>query len=322
MKVILIRDATTNYTGGIEKHCEDLVHLLDNESNLTIEDMVYLPYNYNKLLRKTIFEYKSLYTYIENSNCDIVHIHGFMSFGVVQTLIAAKRLKKRVVYSPHFHPFKYIEHPLIGKIFFNLLIRPVLNYVERIICINNEDTAFFKKYHQNVIRIPHWIKSSTTFDGALTLNRKNMILFIGRNEANKGLEHLYNLPYNKYEVHCVTRGELKRTDFIQHQDITDDELNELYNRASVVVVPSRYEAFSLVALEALGHGVPIVISERVRIADYLVGKRGFRIFKYHDFEGFNDAIQSVIGESFDKKILLSPFDFDYIKSQYYKVYMG
>lgn len=320
MKVLLIRDITTNYTGGIKKHCEDLANLFHHESDLDVVDMIDLPFHYNAFLRKKIFEYKSLYTYISESSCDVVHIHGFMSIGVIQALIVAKRLKKRVLYSPHFHPFKYIEHPFYGKMFFYTFLRPLLRFVEKIICINNEDSAFFKKFHENVTQIPHW--ANHVFSGVFSQQTdKRIILFIGRNDSNKGLEHLYNLSNNEYEVHCVTRGELKRTDFIQHQDISDNELNELYSKASVVVVPSRYEAFSLVALEALEHGTPIVISERVRIADYLVGEKGYRIFKYHDFEGFNAAVQSVIGESFDREVLLSPFNSDYVKSQYYKAYM-
>lgn len=94
-----------------------------------------------------------------------------------------------------------------------------------------------------------------------------MVLFVGRNDTNKGIEHLYSLPDN-YRVHCVCKGTVKRNDFILHQNLGDAELACLYRQASVVVVPSRYEAFSLVALEALQYHTPVVISERVRIGDY------------------------------------------------------
>jgi len=43
--------------------------------------------------------------------------------------------------------------------------------------------------------------------------------------------------------------------------VTDPDLAVAYSRASVVLVPSRAEGFGLPALEAMAHGVPVVVSE-------------------------------------------------------------
>lgn len=320
MKVLIIRSKSMSFNGGIKRHCEELILQINHYKDLDILPIREVLDKRIKIIRKSVFNSNDLKKYIQESNCDVVHVHGFMSIGAIQAINMAYKLRKKIVYSPHFHPFKYLQNPLIGKLAFNLLIRPILYKVDSIITINNEDTSFFKKLHKNVTRIPHWYNPSNFNEEQKISKENNFILFVGRNEANKGLEHLYQLP-PKYEVHCVTKGPLLRNDFVLHENVSEQELNMLYNKASVVVVPSRYEAFSLVALEALSHHTPIVISDRVRIGDYLKGNKGYKIFKYHDYQSFNKAIEEVLlQENIDFKKLLLPFDINEIREKYYKVY--
>ena len=142
-----------------------------------------------------------------------------------------------------------------------------------------------------------------------------------RNNENKGLEHLYQLP-SIYQVHCVTKGPLKRHDFILHERISDTELNKLYDETSAVIVPSRYEAFSLVALEALSHHTPIIISDRVRIGDYLTGGKGYKIFKYHNYDDFNQSVKEILSSNdiINYNKLLSPFNATLVREKYYHIY--
>lgn len=319
-RILIIRDKTLSFTGGIKKHCDELKELMECYKDIEILPIEDLPCKYVKLIRKFRYNSNSLRQYIINSKCDIVHVHGFMSLGVIQAINTAYNLNKEIIYSPHFHPFQYLQNPIYGKLFFYSFIKPILYKVKTIVTINKEDTLFFKKYHHNVINIPHW--NTHVENNVPSTNSKlpNSLLFVGRNDSNKGLEHLYQLP-SQYKVHCVTKGPLLRDDFILHQNISDTELNKLYEQVSVVVIPSRYEAFSLVALEALSHHTPIVISDRVRIGDYLTGEKGYKIFKYHDYLSFNKSIKDILQQKdIDYKQLLSPFDVNKIKKIYYKLY--
>lgn len=319
MKISIVRDKPINFGGGIKKHCDDLYNLFYNDTNLQIVKIVDFPFWHIPILNKSITRFDCLYQHLKSSNCDVVHIHGFMSIIVIQAFIVAKIQKKRIIYSPHFHPFEYLRCPFLGRIFFHIFIKPLLSFAEKIVTINNEDTNFFKKYHKNVYKVPHW--TNEVKETSIVNRKKNMILFIGRNDSNKGLEHLYSLPRDKYEIHCVTGGVLKRDDFIQHKNISNKELSILYQEASIVVVPSRYEAFSLVALEALMHKVPIIISDRVRIGDYLLGDKGFRIFKYSDYKDFNKSITEILkDENIDFSSLIKPFSIEHIKITYETIY--
>lgn len=319
IRIVLIRNVSpNNLFGGIRKHCENLYSLFQNDKDIIIAPITNIPGGYISCINKRYFYISDLYKYLKNVNCDIVHIHGFMSLDIFQTILIAKLVKKKIVYSPHFHPFQYLQHPNMGKFYFYTLLRPVLKFVSTIITISQTDTLFFKKYHNNVIAIPHQFESNITFKSNIK-KQENMILFVGRNEENKGLFHLYKLP-PKYEVHCVTKGLLDRKDFIIHSNISNEELDDLYNKASLVVIPSRYEAFSYVALEAFAHETPVVMSDTVKIADYLQNLKGYRTFKYGDIENFLQAVDETIGISVDREAILSNFKKSTIKEMYRSAY--
>lgn len=320
--VILIRNVSPNNSfGGIRKHCDNLYELFREDQTIFIPHISNIPSNYIKFINKRYFHFSDLYQYIKKANCDIIHLHGFMTLDILQVLIVAILLKKNIVYSPHFHPFKYLRRPMLGRLFFYLCLKFFLHCISAIITISNEDTIFFRKYHNNVIKIPHYFDNSNKKVIDSVTKKKHMILFIGRNESNKGIEHLYHLS-SKYEVHCVTNGELLRSDFIIHNKISDDDLSKLYDEASLVVIPSRYEAFSYVALEAFSHNTPVVMSDRVQIAEYLNGIKGFNTFKYCDYEDFNRTVDKTIGTEVEMEKILDIFNKEIVKKKYQDVYIN
>ena len=209
----------------------------------------------------------------------------------------------------------------MGKIFFKLITKKVLRDISVVFTINNEDTFFFKKYHKSVIRIPHWAK----YEIPSTPPTKNpkMVLFVGRlNESNKGFEHLYHLPIDKYEIHCVGKGDVfLRPDMKIHTNISDEELAALYQQSSLLVVPSRYEAFSYVTLEALANYTPVVLSDRVRIADYLNGFSGVSCFKFNDYDDFALKVENTIGKDVNPYDIIGTFSPQVIKEKYKSAYL-
>ena len=315
-KILYVRQ---NMLGGTDNYCKALYNLFQGDDELQplpVEDIPDIPsrlfhYYYKpKALREAI------------SRADIVHINGYTAMGSIQAFIEAKRQHKRIVYTAHWHPFECLGHPLLGKLFFNVLFKHAIKrYADVVTTINREDTLFFKAIHPKVIQIPHWFTPLPLVNRPA--KKSNMILLVGRaDNPVKGIEHLYHLPEGQYEVHCVGRGPIKRKDFHQYNELNDRELAKLYAEASLLVIPSKYEAFSYAALEAMSYGTPVLMSERVRIADYLDGVKGYHIFQYGNYEEFVQKVASTIGIAVDSDTIIQRFSPEKNKENYRALYLG
>ncbi len=107
-----------------------------------------------------------------------------------------------------------------------------------------------------------------------------------------------------------------------HFNIPFEELCSLYAKASLLVVPSRYEAFSYAALEALSYGTPVLLSDRVRIADYLTNINGISIFKYQNFKEFVDKVHEGVKMVVTSDDVKKVFDETIIKEKYKQVFLS
>ena len=321
IRVLQIRETPVTKCAGIDANCQGLISLFEGDDQIEMLPTVDYTKHKEPILHQCWLDRKEICDSIEKYNPDIVHVHGSFSFTLPVSVSCARKYRKPIVFSGHFHPFYSLKRPFMGKLFFNLVTRFVLKKVDLVFTINNEDTKQMSKYHDNVVKIPHW--SKYTDKGNKDDKVSNMILFIGRlDESNKGIEHLFHLPENKYEIHCVGRGETQlRGDMIKHTNISDEELASLYKKASLLVVPSRYEAFSYVTIEALMCNTPAVLSDRVRIADHLTGIQGYSVFKYHDYEAFVKAVEDTIGKTVDTDKVASVFDPVFIKQKYKDAYL-
>lgn len=157
-----------------------------------------------------------------------------------------------------------------------------------------------------------------------------MILFVGRIEALKGIEtlikaiaKLQNEGFLETNPICLSiiggeagvseeemsaemarlqamRLESGLNDIVQFLGKRDqDTLQYYYSAAEIVVVPSHYESFGLVALEAMACGTPVVASETGGLA-FLVrdGETGF-----HVPAGNVDALSERIKEVLSDEVL-------------------
>jgi glycosyltransferase involved in cell wall biosynthesis len=75
--------------------------------------------------------------------------------------------------------------------------------------------------------------------------------------------------------------------------ISDALVDLAYGTADVTLVPSRYEAFSRVVIEAWAHSCPVVVTEGVALAP-LVAQSGGAVIRYGDHRGAADDIAKLL----------------------------
>lgn len=100
-------------------------------------------------------------------------------------------------------------------------------------------------------------------------------------------------------------------------------LNEYYNSASAMIFPSKSEGFSLVIIEAMAAGVPVIINEKLQF------KLAEECLRYTDEGTFNDIIETEIldpnklkelSEKARNAVLLH-YSWDKISEDYYKTWV-
>jgi glycosyltransferase involved in cell wall biosynthesis len=120
---------------------------------------------------------------------------------------------------------------------------------------------------------------STQFTGdnsvwSSIVHRKKIVLFIGRMEPRKGFDILLDawklsqLSKKGYELHmCGELGQNLPTEFRNVEGvhfkgkITELEKQDYLSSSRLVVVPSRFESFGIVTLEAMGNHTPVLVSD-------------------------------------------------------------
>lgn len=322
IRVLQIREAPLTKCAGIDANCQGLIDLFDSDDDIQMLPTIDYTRHTVPIMHQYYLDKEEICMSIESLHPDLIHIHGAFSFTLSVAVKCARKYYLPIVLSPHFHPFWALRRPLMGRIFFQLITKRVLRYINTVFTINNEDTAHFSRYHKNVVRIPHWSKFN--IPTVKPVKNPTMILFVGRlDESNKGFEHLSYLPKGEYEIHCVGKGNITlRSDMIKHTNISNEELVQLYQKASLLVVPSRYEAFSYVTLEALTNYTPVLVSDRVRIADYLDEISGVNSFKYQDYDDFVLKVKETIGSEVKPEVISSIFQPEQIKKIYKSAYLS
>ena len=143
-KILFIRKAPFSGTNGTIRYCETLFKMFCNDTELQPLAIENYP-TIKSFLFHYYYKIPSLAKAIKNA--DIVHVNGYTDMGTVQALIIAAFYKKHIVYTAHWHPFAMLRHPFRGKFFFMVFLKKIIElFVDKVVCINNEDYHFFSSF--------------------------------------------------------------------------------------------------------------------------------------------------------------------------------
>lgn len=202
----------------------------------------------------------------------------------------------------------------------------VIKKAKRIIAVSNDNSKLIQKcfpeakpivvhagYDPKIFNIQEYNKEEILSKYNIEYTGQKIVLYAGRLSYLKGVDILLKaakIYEKKTDAITIIAGngalrkdlkklakelDLKNVYFIGHR--SQKTLKKLYNIADVFAMPSRQEAFGLVAIEALACGLPVVCSETGGMKDYITSKFG-KLIKVEDEEALAKALLYVINNRY------------------------
>lgn len=210
---------------------------------------------------------------IDSFRPDVVHLHSSFAGLVLRPALAARSQAPSVIYCPHGWAFSRetgrLSHQ-ISKAAENLLARTT----DRIICISADEFNEAVRAGISADRltlVPNGISKTRPEQppvAAIWPSKKAKVLFIGRLDRQKGYDLLIEaarLLEDVLDVRIVGASVVNKFDGpAVPPNVTllgwldRREIETHLEAADLVVIPSRWEAFGLVALEAMRAAKPIL----------------------------------------------------------------
>jgi 1,4-alpha-glucan branching enzyme len=214
---------------------------------------------------------------ISKYDLDVIHFHAGAG-----GIFVLKKLKLKAIVTAHTNNYMF-QYRRLGK-FSKRLLSPLEKYTykiaDRILSVSN----YVKK---NLIRdykiprfkirvVPNGVNAGTFYPISNGSHNIKDVLYVGRIDKRKGLKFLIEAVERLITAHpsirltVVGKGayakEIKA--YVQDKDVRHHivflgwkdsrALNQLYNKATVYVMPSIIEGFGMTLLEAMACGCPVI----------------------------------------------------------------
>jgi glycosyltransferase involved in cell wall biosynthesis len=205
----------------------------------------------------------------------IIHLHSTFAGATLRPLLAIVHRSAGIIYCAHGWAWDrpmpiFVKRIVIGIELF------LSKITDRIVCISEHDknTAIEVGISPKKLTVIHnAVNTQTPAMKAVTATwpeKKLRLLFVGRLDRQKGVDILLSaLTLLDDNVHAVIAGASVLADdknLVMPANVskigwlTPGELETLFANAHVLIVPSRWEGFGLIAAEAMRAGLPVIAS--------------------------------------------------------------
>lgn len=266
---------------------------------------------------------------LKRARFDLVHIQepGVTGFS---TLVAAKIMQLPISGYLHFIP-EQIDRVIWGR--FENLLTPIINVYIRLV-YNLYDAIetpshFFANYLKRIgVKKPIEVISNGvgvniykpgamnfSLRKSLGISKDDILFFyLGRLDGDKNVETLIKaLPFTDKNIRLLIVGRGKKYKTLRKESerlevsgkliwvkyITDNEMPDYYHAADVFSIMSPYEGQSIVTLQAVSSGLPVIAADAGALPELVKDKVNGFLVKTYDF---NDLSKKMNTLSRDKKL--------------------
>ncbi len=267
---------------------------------------------------------------------DIYHAHSYGYFHVNVSAFVKNLKDTPFVITPHFHPEWSMwggeSRKKIRGIYDSLIAQSVIDSADAVIGVSRNEISLLSKrldvpdskvsiipngiYPEKFTPIPHGDEFRSRFD-----IREKMVLYTGRLASNKGLltlvESIPSILKENPDTTFVIIGEdegmqeeiLKRAGELDVHSklkmigyISDYDLfKTAYSAADVFVLPSEYEAFGIVLLEAMMCETPCVATRVGGVPEVVEDGKTGMLVEYADPAGLADSVNVLLQNKAKRK---------------------
>lgn len=267
------------------------------------------------------------------SKPDIVHLHS--TFGGVLGRIALIFLwpvrRPKVIYCPHAFSF-LMQGSVRKRKIFSFVEKMLIGMTDAIICVSEyeRDKAITYGFPSNKLHVIYngvpVVESEVQLASPYRDNVINL-LFVGRFDYQKGFDilasamtRLKGLPFHLTAVggSVHSKDEIAKT--VPQTTYTGwlkaEALAPYFQHADVLVIPSRWEGFAMVPLEAMSYGLPVIASNCTSFPEMIDEHRTGLLFDLQYPEMLASYLTDTPQEQWElmgkeaKKLFLSKFTAD------------
>ena len=247
---------------------------------------------------------------IDEVQPDIIHAHSTWAGLFVRLPYLIKKKECKIIYTAH--GWSFIMDVSKKKKFLYAIVERLLSIVtDKIINISKFEEKEALNYGLNkkkMVVIYNGVKDKNCDYSMDENNNKIKLLFVGRLDKTKGIDILLDI-YNKYKfenLHLYIIGEsvldnikIKINNNITYFGWIDNkDIDKYYQMCDVVVMPSRWDGFGLVAVEAMRNSKPVIVSNRGALPELVKNRINGYVFKLNE----EDSLKNIL-LNLDKKFL-------------------
>lgn len=253
-------------------------------------------------------------TAVQRLQPDIVHLHSSFAGAVVRPMLATRPNRPLMIYCPHGWAFGIETSPAKQHAYAWLERR--LARVTDLIHVNSRseyDIAVRFGLPANKLQVLANGIASTGPPARPMRQGPLKIAFIGRHDRQKGLDILLDtvnrFPLNHIHFNIVGEGVLSKgvrdrrsapPNVTFHGWLSRGNTLALLDQADAVVMPSRWDAAPIVAIEAMRAAVPVIGSNRGGIPEIVGDGDGGYIFDLDDPDSLGCLLQGLDRNGLDR----------------------
>lgn len=293
----------------IENHLLLAWEKSEHEWNLPTEQVHYY-HNYRRSIGSVLKAMLKIRQSIKNIKPDVIYCHSTWAGVLARFPMLLIGKNCRVIYNAHGWAFLRDTAEWKRKIFAGVE-RLLTNVTDKIINVSKYEYNTAVKYGINKE------KMCVIYSG-ISANKKPItkkitmpsdrinLLFVGRFDPQKGIDWLLKVfpKCPRKDIHLYVIGdnvvsngmgiEKKNTEKVTFLGwVNHDELPAYYEACDAVIMPSRWEAFGLVAIEAMKYGKPVIASNRGALPEIVIHNRYGLIFDMKDEFSLNKILMQI-----------------------------